>query len=365
MKKVNINLYFHIRHHLLCFYLIIVFQALGQQKRPQTDLIDINKYHSEEVIIESFDKLKLYGTLSYPKDGLIKATVLLISGSGAQDRNSELLGHKPFLLIADKLNENGYAVLRMDDRGIGKSGGNHNSSHLNHFEQDIMESIHYLKRHPVLEEKAVVLLGHSMGGILGPMIAQKSDFADAVVCLAGPVMRGDKLMLLQKEKIERKMGFPENVVKMANDNFSKIYDTILRPHANLSEARDSLTKRVKETFKMMTEPQVNQLVMQFTTPWLYDMIRLDPKEYMTKLQKPVLMIYGGKDLQVPAKENEELAITYFTEAENMNFEIYTFDNHNHLFQNCETGLPSEYEIIEETMDESVINRIIEWLNRKI
>ena len=366
MKKITHKIFGSVC--LSTFLLLFVSstsKVSGQTKRPQTDNIDLSIYRNEDVNLISFDKVKLSGRLTMPKDANIKASVLLISGSGPQDRNSELLGHKPFLLITEKLVSNGYAVLSMDDRGVGKSEGSHNSSHLDQFEKDAIEAIHFLKSHGTLEEKPVVILGHSMGGILGPMIAQKSELVDAVICLAGPVLRGDQLMLLQKAKIESKMGFPDNIVKIANENFAKLYASLLEPHKNISEARDSLSKKAKEVFKIMPENQVNQIVMQLTTPWLYDMIRLDPKTYHTKLQKPTLMIFGGKDLQVPAKENEELAITYFTEAENMHFEIYTFDNLNHLLQNCDTGLPTEYQNIEETMDLGVLQRIIEWLGRKI
>lgn len=347
----------------LFFCLVASFNLGAQTVKNQTADITQNKYLNEEVTIVSTDGTKLYGTYTKPKDVSPIAHILLLSGSGAQDRNSEILGHKPFLLLADRFTKAGYAVLRVDDRGAGKSEGDYNSSRLEGLQHDATASIDFMKKTNGDQNIKICLIGHSMGGILGPKIAQERNDINSVIMLAGPTMRGDQLMLLQKELIETKMGFPEQVVKMAADNFRKLYATLLQPHIDIEEASTALSKTSKEVFPMMNEAQISMIVKQLTTPWLYDMIRLDPKDYLTKLTTPTLLLFGEKDLQVPAKENEALAKKYLAEAGNVHFTSHIFDNLNHLFQNCDTGLPTEYATIEETFAEEVIDLMIKWLKK--
>jgi pimeloyl-ACP methyl ester carboxylesterase len=293
-----------------------------------------------------------------------KAHIVLISGSGAQDRNSDLLGHKSFLLLSDKFTKAGFAVLRVDDRGAGKSGGNYNQSRLTDFQHDTEAAIEFIVKENKGKPK-IFLIGHSLGGIIGPKIAQERSDVHAVIALAGPTMRGDQLMLLQKELIEVKMGYPEQMVKPGIENFKKLYATLLQPLADMETAKKDLATTAKEIFPMLPENQLNMIVGQLTTPWLYDMIRLDPQDYLTKLTKPTLFIFGEKDLQVPPKENEALAKTYLTQAGNKHFETKIFPNLNHLFQNCDSGLPTEYGTIEETMAEEVIEQMLKWMEKNL
>jgi uncharacterized protein len=344
------------------FFLTCSLSVFSQSKRPQTDSITTKEYLSDTVAFTSSDGTRLSGTYTKPKGISPKAHIVLISGSGAQDRNSDLLGHKSFLLLSDRFTKAGFAVLRVDDRGAGKSGGIYNQSRLTYFQHDTEAAIDFIKKENKNNPK-IILIGHSLGGIIGPKIAQERSDVHAVIALAGPTMRGDQLMLLQKELIEIKMGYPEQMVKPGIENFKKLYVTLLQPHADIETAKKDLATTAKEIFPMLPENQLNMIVGQLTTPWLYDMIRLDPQNYLTKLTKPTLFIFGEKDLQVPPKENEALAKTYLTQADNKHFETKIFPNLNHLFQNCDSGLPTEYGTIEETMAEEVIEQMLKWMEK--
>jgi pimeloyl-ACP methyl ester carboxylesterase len=344
------------------FFLSFTLFAFSQSKRPQTDSITTKEYLSETVALTSSDATRLSGTYTKPKGITTKAHIVLISGSGAQDRNSDLLGHKSFLLLSDRFTKAGFAVLRVDDRGAGKSGGNYNQSRLTDFLHDTEAAIDFIKKENKGNPK-ICLIGHSLGGIIGPKIAQERSDVHSVIALAGSTMRGDQLMLLQKELIEIKMGYPEQMVKPGIENFKKLYATLLQPHVDMEITKKDLATTAKEIFPMLPENQLNMIVGQLTSPWLYEMIRLDPKDYLTKLTKPTLFIFGEKDLQVPPKEIEALAKTYLSQAGNKHFETKIFPNLNHLFQNCASGLPTEYGTIEETFSEEVIGMMIGWINK--
>src|SRR5690606_2784215 len=191
---------------LVCF-IAITLSATAQ--KPQ-DPTDTSVYTSEEVTFENeSDNPTLTGTLTIPKNKTGFPTVILISGSGPQDRNSELLGHKPFLVLADDLTKKGIAVLRVDDSGTGGSEGIANDTGFDGFNRDTKAAIRFLKSRVEITSTKIGLLGHSLGGITAPMIAAETDDVAFVVMLAGPGISGDELMLLQKEKYERKMGVPE------------------------------------------------------------------------------------------------------------------------------------------------------------
>ena len=205
------------------------FTLYAQINRPQEPKAPF-KYTAENVKFKNnfTDSITLAGTLTYPKEGTNFPAVILISGSGPQDRNSEIMNHKPFLVIADYLTKNGIVVLRLDDRGTGESEGNYNETGLNGFVNDTKSALEFLKSRKEVNHTKIGLIGHSMGGVIAPIVASENPDISFIVLLAGSGIRGDQLMLLQKEKIERKMGVPELGIIQGQNNMKGAYDIILK-----------------------------------------------------------------------------------------------------------------------------------------
>ena len=343
----------------------IVFAGLYcQNNRPQEPQGPYD-YNSEDVSIENKrDSILLAGTFTYPKSGSDFPSVILISGSGPQDRNSEILNHKPFLVIADYLTKNGIAVLRVDDRGAGESQGDHNKGGLNGFVNDAKSAINFLRSRKEVEKSKIGLLGHSLGGIVAPIVASESDMIAFIVLLAAPGIRGDSLMLLQKEKIERKMDVPEIGIAMGQNNIKGAYDIILQSEIN----NKNLDLELKEYFTtvfgaMLPENQIEAIANQLSMAWFVDLIRYDPRMALSKISCPVLALNGTYDLQVPSKENLEAISGILEENGNDKYEIHELEKLNHLFQECESGLPQEYGEIEQTFSPTALDIIGAWISK--
>ena len=346
-------------------YLGFINFGLSQTQRPQEPKPPYD-YEVENVIFENkIDSVKLAGTLTIPKDTQDFATVILISGSGPQDRNSELLGHKPFLVIADYLTTNGIGVLRVDDRGTAESEGNYNETGLDGFVRDTQSALEYLSTRNDINLSKIGLIGHSLGGIIAPTVASNSQDVSFVIMLAGSGIRGDKLMLLQKAMVERQMGLPETAIQTGQKNIGGAYDIILETKTN---NRDSIEAKLKPYFKtafggMLPENQVNAISSQLSYPWLVDFIKFDPSESLNRTKCPVLALNGSKDLQVPADENLKAIDSILNANGNQDVTTVKIEDHNHLFQKCETGLPQEYEKIDETFSPLVLEIMADWIKK--
>lgn len=346
------------------FLLLFSTSLMAQTNRPQEPKPPFS-YLSEEVVFENTtDGISLAGTLTMPKKGDQFPVVVLISGSGPQDRNSELLGHKSFLVMADYLTKKGIAVLRVDDRETGRSGGIYNETGIDGFKRDTEFAVAYLKGRKEIDTTKIGLIGHSLGGIIAPMIASESADISFIIMLAGPGLRGDQLMLLQKELIERKMGMPDAVVADGQKNIGGAYNIIL----NSGLMGDSLTSALKTYFiktfgEALPESQVNAISQSFAMPWFSDLIKHNPKTSLSKVTCPVLALNGSNDLQVPAKENLEAIKTAL--ANNKQVETMELPNLNHLFQASETGLPTEYATIEETFSPKVLKTMAKWIRKTV
>lgn len=320
-------------------------------------------YYSEEVKFKNTkDKIELAGTLTLPeKDGKFPA-VILISGSGPQNRNEELLGHKPFLVLSDYLTKKGIAVLRFDDRGTAKSTGDFKSATTFDFATDVEYAIKYLQSRKEINKNKIGLIGHSEGGVIAPIVASKNKEIDFIVLMAGSALRGDKLLLLQKSKIETKMGINKLAVYKSQQIFKGAYDIVLNTNLKKEALSDSLSDYFISKFgKALAENQKNSLINQLTSIWMVNFIRLDPKVYLEKVSCPVLAINGSKDLQVPSIENLKIIENIFSKNTQVKATIKELENLNHLFQECDTGLPGEYGEIEQTISPIALEEISNWI----
>ena len=337
--------------------------------RPQ-EPVKPYSYYSEDITFENKkDSITLSGTLTLPKkEGLFPA-VVLITGSGPQNRDEELLGHKPFLVLADYLTKNGIAVLRFDDRGIGESQGDFKTATSLDFASDVESAVNYLQTRKEINKKKIGLIGHSEGGIIAPMVAAKSKDIDFIVLLAGTGIPGGELMLLQKELIERASGANEADIQkgqMTNKGAFDIISNSSDPEISKSELTTYFKQKLKDSpdlkpSGMSEENFVNLAVTQLSGPWMQFFIKYNPAIILKDVKCPVLALNGEKDLQVPSKVNLEAIKNGLEKGGNKNITAKEFPGLNHLFQECETGSPDEYAKIEQTFSPKALTEILNWI----
>ena len=344
------------------FLTLSCISVFGQNARLQEPKPPFNYISEDVLIVNKVDKTQLAGTLTLPSVGSNFPAVVLISGSGAQDRNSEIFGNKSFWVIADYLTKNGIAVLRLDDRGVGGSKGTHNTAGFLEFQNDIEAGVEYLRSRTNINEAKIGLIGHSLGGALAPIIATQDASLAFIIMLAGPGMRGDKLMLLQKEIIERKMGMNDFVVSIGQNNIGGAYDIVRNNAIPTDSLRSELKKYFTKVFgAALPLTQLESLSLQFSIPWFRDLIRYDPTEYLSKIKCQVLAINGEKDVQVSAQENLMGIQEIVSKNGNDKLKIVSMPDLNHLFQVCETGMVDEYQKIEMTFSPDVLKIIGDWI----
>lgn len=339
-------------------------------KRPQEPTKPY-PYYSEDVTFQNTKaNISLSGTLTLPKRDGVFPVVILISGSGPQNRDEELLGHKPFLVISDYLTQKGIAVLRYDDRGVGQSKGDFKTATSADFATDVESAITFLKTRKEINKKEIGLVGHSEGGIIASMVASKSKNVSFIVLLAGTGIQGNKLLLLQQELIAKASGISENEIKDAKEWYSELYEIIVNSNDN-KKLKTDLTNKVKETLTnlpnieipngMSKEEFVSMQVNEISTPWMVYFMKFNPVITLEKVKCPVLAVNGEKDLQVPPKENLTAIKNALKKGGNKNVTTIEFPNLNHLFQECETGSPNEYANIEQTISPIVLKEITRWI----
>ncbi len=334
-------------------------------------------YKEEEVSYENKKAgVKLAGTLTLPSGKGPFPAVLLITGSGAEDRNETVFGHHPFLVLADYLTRRGIAVLRVDDRGVGGSTGSTSRSTSADFAGDVLTGVRYLESRKEINPKQIGLIGHSEGGMIAPMAAAQSSDVAFIVLMAGPGIPGDSLLLLQSAAISRASGVGEKEIKKNNDLQRHIYDVVKDEKDNkiaykklkkiMEDAVSKLSKKERESMsKKAIEANINAQIKNVLTPWFRFFLSYDPRPTLMKVKCPVLAINGEKDLQVPYKENLNAIKEALKEGGNKHYTVKALPGLNHLFQHAKTGLPSEYEKIEETISPSALKIIGDWILKQV
>lgn len=328
-------------------------------------------YREEEVAYEnSAAKIMLAGTLTLPKsDGPVPA-VLLITGSGAQDRDESLLGHKPFLVLADHLTRKGIAVLRVDDRGVGGSSGSTANSTSDDFAGDVLAGVAFLKGRKEIDAKRIGLAGHSEGGIIAPIVASRSKDVAFIVLLAGTGVSGEEIIYRQGALIAKAQGAPEAALTAARASQEKLFK-IVREEKDAAKAEELLKKSLSEQIaaaiaaspdaKDAIEGQANAQLKQILTPWYRYFLFYDPAPALRKVSCPVLAINGEKDLQVEPAQNLPPIKKALEEGGNTDVTIKELPGLNHLFQHAKTGAPSEYGKIEETFAPEALSIVSDWI----
>ena len=343
-------------------------------KRPQEPAKPYPYYSEDVTFVNAKDNITLAGTLTLPnKDGKFPV-VVLISGSGPQNRNEELMGHKPFLVLSDFLTRNGIGVLRYDDRGSYASKGNFAKATTNDFATDVEAAISYLKTRKEIDAKHIGLIGHSEGAIIAPIVAANDKSISFIVMMAGTAISGGDLLLLQQEAIGRASGITEEKLKETAEINTEIYKIVKASNDSASASKrlsDYLIQKMKESTTMdipkgtTVEEISKQVINQTTSPWMFHFIKYNPAIILEKVKCPVLAINGDKDLQVPSKVNLPEIEKALKKGGNKKITIKELVGLNHLFQECTTGLPAEYAQIEQTLSPAALDTIKNWIKETI
>lgn len=329
-------------------------------KRPQTPQAPFD-YNIKEVTFRNASaNINLAGTLTIPADCQQCPAVVLVSGSGPQDRDETLMGHKPFWVIADHLTRHGIAVLRFDDRGVGASEGDFKSATSADFMTDAVAAVAFLKGQVALDPAKIGVLGHSEGGLIAPMVAAETADLGFIVSLAGPGMAGKDLLPDQVRLITAASGASEEETAQAYAQ-SKKACTLIAESTDEAQLRQALTPILEE--QGLSGTVLENTLNQYTTPWFRYFMQCDPVVYWKQVQCPVLALNGAKDLQVPADDNLAGIVNALKAGNNPPVTTKKMEGLNHLFQQSETGAPSEYATIEETFSEEALMLIINWINQ--
>lgn len=339
--------------------------------RPQEPIPPF-PYKTEEVTFSNKkDQVDLAGTLTIPDSTGTFSAVILIAGSGPNDRDETVFGHKPFLVIADYLTRNGFAVLRYDKRGVGSSGGRFETATIDDFAADATAAIQYLKTRKEVNKSSIGVLGHSEGGIVAPMIASKNKDVKFIVLLAAPGVKGTEVILDQNKLGLESMNLePENMEKSLNMisdilNFLTEWDP---SDANQTVLRDKISQLWEQfpllvKLKMKKDSYVRNQFNEMVKPGYRSLLRSNPTEFLQKTNCPVLALNGEKDTQVLAEKNLEAIKLALEKGRNFKSETKSYPNLNHLFQESETGNVDEYVKIEQTISPQVLEDITNWLKR--
>lgn len=332
-------------------------------RRPQTPQPPYR--FDEEIIVTDYtdsqgNAIHLEGTLTYPKGGGRYPCLVLVSGSGQQNRDEEIFQHKPFLVLADYLASRGIAVLRYDDRGVGASKGEVEKADTRLFAEDAEAMLFAVKRSDHVDAKRLGIGGHSEGGAIAPMVAARNKEVKFVVMLAGQGCTGLDVLLQQNEAIYRSTGVSPRLcaVRVAcmrelfalpADSKTKDYQAVILRHI------DGLTKEEADSIglKKSIAPILKQ---QMDSRWMQAFLTLDPAGYLPKVTCPVLALNGSVDCQVIAEPNQQRIKQLCPQAD-----CRTLPGLNHLFQHSKKGSPDEYILIEETFSPDAMETLAKWL----
>jgi pimeloyl-ACP methyl ester carboxylesterase len=331
-------------------------------RRPQTPVRPL-PYTEEEVTSSGgAEGILLSGTLTLPKGVGPFPAALLIAGSGPQDRDESLAGHRPFLLIADALTRKGIAVLRYDKRGVGKSTGNPDTATTINLAGDAQAALAFLKSRKEIDGSKIGLIGHSEGAIIAPYLAGHSKEVKWLVLLAAPATTGEHTLLIQSELIGRAGGLSDDQLD-ASLGFDQAAYALVRKERDIGALAEKLAALVKDSGLDAALPPAaleTQLRM-LASPWFRFFLDYDPLPNLKAVSCPVLALYGQKDLQVSAKANLPLLQKAFRDSVNTQVETRELPELNHLFQHAYTGTPAEYSAIEETFSAEALALIVDWV----
>ncbi len=329
-------------------------------------------YVAEEVSIKNTSAaVTLAGTFTKPRGKGKFPVAVLITGSGPENRDEEIFGHKPFFVLADYLTRNGIAVLRCDDRGVAKSLGDFAKATTLDFASDVEAEVAYLKTRKDVNLKQIGLIGHSEGAIIAPMVATEYPGIAFVVLMAAPGVTGEEILYRQGALIAKAEGAPDSAIAQQDTLQHRIF-AILKSHPDsagsaveltrLADEIDSTARAHGKTNDTMLKLALQQQMKRVQSPWFRYFLTYDPKPALLKLTCPVLAIYGSNDLQVDPAQNMPVLEDAFKTSKHADYMVKELPGLNHLFQTAKTGAVSEYSQIEETIAPAALELICSWVS---
>lgn len=356
-----------------------VAKATEIKPKPQTPQPPFS-YNSEDVEYNNADSSIHFGaTFTYPKTGAPFTTVILITGSGQQDRDETILNHKPFAVIADYLTKNGYAVLRVDDRGMGQTtAGNLQNATSADFAKDVEAGLAFLKTRKEVDKNKTGMIGHSEGGLIEDIVASRNNDITFIIMLGGPGTKGSVLLADQAAAILQ----AEGISKEATDAYMPLYKTILQNAIEKDSASaiaasinafDEWKKTVNAKnmevlgFKNDSDAykMIGSMTNRFSTPWFKYFLNTDPTDFIKQLRCKVLALNGSKDIQVLPQQNLAGINAALKKSKSKKYETKELPGLNHLFQHCNVCNVAEYGQLDETFAPEVLEVMVNWLNENV
>ena len=331
--------------------------------RPQTPKPPFG-YDSEELWVDRAD-CRLAGTLTIPSDRKIRAGILLITGSGAMDRDETVFGHKPFWVLADYLSRRGYAVLRLDNRGVGASTGDRTTHTIADDVDDMSAALDRLKEHDDLRGVPTGLIGHSVGGLTGAQLAARRGDVAFLVSMAGPGLSvGETFADRECDGLEKANADPVAIERHRAFTLALYENLRERNDAPIDSAEiTALAERFGATQTAVVKNSADWIA-RFNEPWFRSLVRCEPASVLGRVTAPLLAINGNLDAQVCAATNLAAMKRVLETSGHADFRIVELAGLNHLFQTCTTGLPYEYPAIEETFAPRALQTIGEWVDAR-
>jgi pimeloyl-ACP methyl ester carboxylesterase len=339
-------------------------------RRPQEPRKPYPYAEIEVAVTNRAAGIVLAGTLTVPAGPGPHPAVVLITGSGPQDRDEAIMGHRPFLVLADHLTRAGIAVLRCDDRGAGRSGGTFATATLRDFVEDALAGVAFLRARPEVALGRIGVVGHSEGGIIGPEAAVRSPDIAFLVLLAGVGVPIEALLIRQGGDVARLMGAGPDAIAQNAELQRRIFQ-VVREEADPTRVETRLRALLADAMAGLTETQRAMLgladaaldaqVRALQSPWFRKLIRYDPRPVLEQVHCPVLAITGEKDVQVAAEENLAAIRSALAAGGNTRVKTLALPGLNHLFQTCPTGAVAEYGTIEETFNPAALQLISDWI----
>ena len=315
--------------------------------------------------------VRLAGTLTLPRGAGPFPCALLITGSGPEDRDEAVFGHRPFRVIADHLTRKGIAVLRVDDRGVGGSTGSFAKATSDDFAGDVTAGIDFLSSRKEIDRGRIGLIGHSEGGLIAPLVAVRSPAVSFIVLLAGPGIPGDSTLILQSAALRRSIGVGEQDIARERAASRLLYaafkrgDSLAIVTAGRALVRLQLEGLPVAQRRAAGDPDslTDRVVRSLFTPWMKFFVSYDPRPTLERVRCPVLALNGSKDLQVLPRENLDAIERALRTGGNRDVTIRELPGLNHLFQTCTTCSMAEYMQLEETVAPVVLESLSEWILR--